>query len=212
MIIPAILEKTFNGFEEQINKLPFSSIIQIDVMDGEFVDNKSFEEIEKIDNLKLSHEWELHLMVNHPLQAIDKWKKIKNIKRVIFHIESEDHPQEVIKKIKENHWQVGIAINPETDNSEVLPYISQIDEVLFMTVHPGQQGASFLPEMKEKIMTMKKLLETKNADVIIAADGAIKKNNIQEIKNWGVENFCIGSAVTLAPNPKEAYEELLKLI
>ena len=84
MIIPAILVKTFADFEQQAKKLSFAPLIQIDVMDGEFVPNKSFDEIEKIKELNLNNEWELHLMVNHPLKEIEKWKTVKNIKRVFF--------------------------------------------------------------------------------------------------------------------------------
>lgn len=212
MIIPAILVKTFDDFAQQAKKLSFAPLVQIDVMDGEFVPNKSFEEIDKINELNLNNKWELHLMVNHPLKEIEKWKKVKNIKRVIFHIECEDHPSEVIKTIKENDWEVAIAINPETDKYDILPYISQIDEILFMTVHPGQQGAPFVEEVQDNIIELKKILEIKHADIIVAADGSIKKNNIQKIKSWGVNNFCVGSAIISAPDPKVAYEELLNLI
>jgi ribulose-phosphate 3-epimerase len=212
MIIPAILEKTFTNFERQAKILSFAPLIQIDVMDGEFVPNKSFEEIEKINDLNLKNQWELHLMVNHPLKELEKWKMVKNIKRIIFHIECDDHPQKVITAIKKNGYEVGMAINPETDKYDILPYISQIDEVLFMTVHPGQQGAPFVPEVQDNVIELKKILDIKHTDLIIAADGAIKKDNIQKIKNWGVNNFCVGSAITLASDPKEAYEELLKLI
>ena len=42
-IIPAILENTFSGFEKQVKRFDgLCDLIQIDVMDGEFVDNVSF--------------------------------------------------------------------------------------------------------------------------------------------------------------------------
>ena len=212
MIIPAILVKTFADFETQSKKLSFAPLTQIDIMDGEFVSGKSFEGIDKINNLNLSTEWELHLMVNHPLTELKKWQTVKNIKRIIFHIECEDNPQTVIQTIKNGGYEVGLAIKPETNNIDILPYLNQIDEVLFMTVHPGQQGAPFAPEVKEKITDFKKLLESKETDLIIAVDGAVNKNNIQEIKNWGVNNFCVGSAIVGATNPEQTYEELNKLI
>ncbi|EKD43981.1 MAG: hypothetical protein ACD_72C00048G0004 [uncultured bacterium] len=212
MIIPAILVKSFDEFETQAKKLSFAPLAQIDIMDGEFVPNKSFEGIEKINDLNLPTEWELHLMVNHPLAELKKWQTVKNIKRVIFHIESEDNPQTVIQTIKNSGQEVGLAIKPETNITEILPYLSQINEVLFMTVHPGQQGASFVSEVKEKIIDFKKLLESKEIDLIIAVDGAVNKNNIQEIKNWGVNNFCVGSAIVAATNPELVYTELNNLI
>ncbi len=212
MIIPAILEKNFSDFEVKAKKLSFAPIIQIDVMDGEFVPGKSFEEIEKINSLDLKNEWELHLMVNHPIKEIKKWKIVKNIKRIIFHIESEDNPQEVIRKIKENNLEVGVALNPETNKLDILPFIKDIDEVLFLTVHPGVQGAPFVESVQDSIVELKKILDVKETDILIAVDGAINKNNIQIIKKWGVNNFCVGSAILSSVDYKKAYEELNDLI
>ena len=212
MIIPAILEKNFSDFADKAKKLSFVPLIQIDIMDGEFVEGKSFEEIGEINLLDLKNEWELHLMVNHPLLAIEKWKIVKNIRRIIFHIESEDNPQEVIKTIQRNGYEVGIAINPDTDKHEILPYINDIDEILFLTVYPGVQGASFVPTVQDNVIELKKILELKEKDMLIAVDGAVNKNNIQEIKKWGVDNFCVGSAIIETDDYKKAYEELNSLI
>ncbi len=212
MIIPAILEKNFADFEDKAKQLSFAPLIQIDIMDGVFVSGKSFEEIEKINSLDLKNEWELHLMVSHPLKEIEKWKVVSNIKRIIFHIESEDNPLDVIKTIKQYGYEVGVAINPETRKHEILPYLNDIDEILFLTVHPGNQGAAFVPEVKDNIVEIKNILEIKQKDLLIAADGAINKNNIQELKQWGVNNFCVGSAILGTADYQKAYKELNELI
>lgn len=212
MIIPAILEKNFSDFEDKAKKLSFAPLIQIDIMDGEFVAGKTFDEIEKINLLDLKNKLELHLMVNHPIKEINKWKVVKNIKRIVFHIESEDNPQEVIKVIKTNNYEVGVALNPETNKLDILPFLSDIDEILFMTVHPGIQGAPFVPAVQDNIIELRKLLEVKEKDMLIAVDGAVNKNNIQEIKKWGVDNFCVGSAIVGSADYQKAYEELNDLI
>lgn len=212
MIIPAILEKNFTDFADKAKKLSFAPLIQIDIMDGEFVPSKSFAEIEKINDLNLNNDWELHLMVLHPLLAIEKWKVVKNIKRIIFHIESEDNPSDVIKVIKQYGYEVGVAINPGTNKFEILPYINDIDEVLFLTVIPGAQGATFESSVQDNVMELRKILDVKEKDMLIATDGATNKNNIQEIKKWGVNNFCVGSAIINTDDYKKAYEELNELI
>ena len=48
---------------------------------------------------------------------------VKNIKRIIFHIECEDNPQTVIQTIKNGGYEVGLAIKPETNNIDILPYL-----------------------------------------------------------------------------------------
>lgn len=212
MIIPAVLDKNFSDFETQSKKLTFAPLIQIDIKDGVFVPEATFAEIDKINNLNLKNQWELHLMVMHPLAELKKWQTVKNIKRVIFHLECEDNPQDAIRAIKENGWEVGVAINPDTSERELLPYLNSIDEVLFMNVYPGQQGAPTVSGIKEKIINFKKILETKEIDLPIALDGGINKNNIAKIKTWGVDNFCVGSAIVMSPDPAAAYAELNNLI
>lgn len=207
-VIPAILVPTFEQFKEQINRLrEFFDLVQIDVMDGEFVPNKSFEEIDKINEIKNLPDLELHLMVKHPLRELEKWDRIKNIKKIIFHIESSDNPNEIINFARGKCWQVGIAINPETTIDKIVPYLQKINEVLFLTVNPGKQGSAFLPEVGEKIKEFAKL----NHRPLIAVDGGINENNITEVKTWGAEIFCVGSYLTMAEDIKIARDKLIKL-
>lgn len=182
--------------------------IQIDVMDGKLVDNKSFEDIEKINDLNLGLKYELHLMIKNPLSEIKKWDKIKGVFRVIFHIEGDDDPVKTIEKIKEKGWQVGIALNPETPLEKILPYSDMVDLILFMTVHPGKQGSKFTPEVGEKI---KEFVKIKNRP-LCAVDGSVNPNTIEEISSWGVEIFNVGSAIVTQPNPAQTYRELKKLL
>jgi ribulose-phosphate 3-epimerase len=207
LIIPAVLESTFEGFAGKIKKLSkLFQIVQIDVMDGDFVPSKSFEEIDKINDVENLPDFELHLMVRHPLEELKKWEQVKNIKRVIFHIESADDPLAVAGAISGRCAQTGIAINPETPLDKIMPYLDRINEVLFLAVHPGEQGAKFLPEVGEKI----KILAKTPHRPIIGVDGGITEDNIAKIKSWGVEVFCIGSALSKADDLEKTYNNLLK--
>jgi len=207
LIIPAVLEYSFDGFAEKIQKLnKLFQIVQIDVMDGDFVPNKSFEEIDKINDIENLPDFELHLMVRHPLEELKKWEQVKNIKRVIFHIESADDPLAVAGAISGRCAQAGIAINPETPLDKIMPYLDRINEVLFLAVHPGEQGAKFLPEVGEKIKTLAKTPHRP----VIGVDGGITETNIAKIKSWGVEVFCVGSALSKSDDLEKTYNNLLK--
>ena len=209
VIIPAVLTNSFEEFKKQITLLsPIFDLIQIDIMDGEFVDNKSFEDTDRINEIENLPDLELHLMVNHPLAEMEKWTNVKNIKKIIFHLESLDDPLSVIDAIHGRCSQTGIALNPETPLENVLPYLDRVNEVLFMTVHPGHQGAVFVPEVKNKILDFTKLENRP----LCAVDGGINEKNIAEVKSWGVEIFCIGSVLTKAEDIGKTRKNLNNLL
>ncbi len=215
-ITPTLLVPTYQELEKQLKQVePFFDYAQLDIMDGQFVDNKSFNynenrDLSKFfnDETKTKLKYELHLMVQNPLDEIIKWKNVQHVFRVIFHIEADDNPMETIAKIRKNNWQTGIALNPETPLSKITTYLNLIDVVLFMTVHPGQQGALFLPEVGEKIKQTSQL----NIKPLIAIDGGINAKNIALVKSWGVEVFNIGSALMKTNNIKKEYQKLKQII
>jgi len=214
-ITPAILVSNFSELEKQLKKIKnIFKNVQLDIMDGVFVDNKSFNFNESKDlsdyfkELNIDTKFELHLMVKNPLEEIEKWKKVKNIFRVIFHIESDNDPNKVITKIKKYDWQTGIAINPTTELDKILPFINDIEVLQFMTVIPGKQGNLFVKEVGEKIQEISKLKDKP----LIAVDGGVNENNILLIKNWGTDIFNIGSALIGSDNIKEMHDKLNNLI
>ncbi|MBU1612833.1 hypothetical protein KKC87_00155, partial [Patescibacteria group bacterium] len=148
---------------------------------------------------------DLHLMVQNPLIEMEKWTKIKNISRVIFHVESKDDPKVCIDFARQSGWLVGMALNPETALFVAEPYYGLVDEIMFLTVYPGRQGAPFIPEVKDKI---KEFTAIANRP-LCAADGGVSKSNIGELAKLGVDIFCVGSAILTAPDAKIAYNELI---
>jgi len=208
LIVPAILTDNFTTFKEQLAKINthFSSV-QIDVIDGIFLPNKTFLEREELKDINSEAYFELHLMVKDPISEIAKWQEIDSVTNAVFHIESGVNVEECVKILKQNNWKAGIALNPETPIAKIMPYADLVDEILFMTVHPGQQGAPFLPEVLEKIKEFKKL----GLNVTIAADGGINKQTIKSVTDAGAEKLYIGGAITRADDVEKAHEELTNI-
>lgn len=208
VITLTILTDTFAEFARQarIAETIFP-YIQIDVMDGQFVPNTSFAEREEINSLNLKLKFELHLMVERPLAEMRGWLGVNNVFRVIFPIEAKDNPDDCITFARQQGWEVGIVLNPNTLLTAVSPYLKKIDVLLFMTVYPGAQGAPFERKVLEKIKEFTKLSERP----LCAVDGAVNPTTITDLKNAGVEIFNVGSFFTKAVDMQTAYNELRNL-
>src|SRR5207244_2931145 len=128
--------------EEKISLIgPYSTWVQLDVMDRKFVPNKTFSNASKLKGIKGDTKIEVHLMIENPVNSIEKWLK-SGAQRIIIHWESLGKNSErqflkIHKKVRGFKKELGLAINPETPFEAIKPYISKVDLVLIMTVHPG---------------------------------------------------------------------------
>ena len=177
--------------------------LHIDVMDGKFVDNKKFPlEVVK-DIISISKKpLDVHLMVDN-VETVREYASLKP-NYLTFHIEIlEDF--EIIDYVKSLGIKVGLAINPETNIDELMPYIDDIDLVLFMSVEPGHGGQSFKEEVIEKI---KRLKESSPKDLIISIDGGVNNKTISLCKYVGCNMVVSGSYITNSDNYNEKINEL----
>ena len=191
-IIPAVLAKTEQDYQNNINKLNQSESlsggwVHIDFADNKFVQNTTIEPsiIQKYPN---NFRKEAHLMVNHPKDWIDQLKEA-GFERIIFHLESEDDILLVIEDIKNKGLEAGLAINKETALEKLEPFLDKIDLVLVMSIVPGFQGQPFIPQTLDKVRQIK----SNNWSVKVGVDGAVRDTNIKEIVESGVDFVTVGS-------------------
>jgi len=183
----------------------FTDFAQFDIMDGQFVPSTSIT-CRQIVALETRLSWEVHLMVMHPEQYLEEFKKA-GAQKIVFHYEATPAPESVIDRIKKLEMQVGLAVNPETPVSVITPLVNTLDSVLFLSVYPGYYGAKFIPEVLNKISDFRKA----HPVMEVGIDGGIKDSNIAEIAATGVNVIYIGSAIYLQPDPADSYRRLTKL-
>lgn len=58
--------------------------------------------------------------------------------------------------------KLGIAINPDTSEEVLLPFLDKIDLVLVMSVVPGKGGQLFIENSYKKIANLAKIRKEKN--------------------------------------------------
>jgi len=203
-IIPAIIAQDFEELQEKIKKVEsYVDWVQLDVMDGKFVDNSTWNNPADLEHLETNIKTEVHLMVQNPENVIDDWIK-SGVQRIIFHYESTDKHQEIIERIKQAGLQVGLAINPKTSIEVIDVFVNQLDLVLIMTIQPGFGGQKFLEETLWKI----KDLREKYKDVKIGVDGGINLETASKVIEVGANILFIGSAIFKSKNIEEVIKEL----
>jgi ribulose-phosphate 3-epimerase len=174
-------------------------------MDGKFVPSKSIG-WQQVAEVRTKLRWEAHLMIEEPEKQFANFKKA-GAGKVVFHYEAVPDPHLAVAAARDLDIGVGVAVNPETPVSEILPLSDEVDGVLFLSVHPGYYGAKFLPEVLEKVADLRR----SRPDLDIGIDGGIKENNITLISRSGVDEIFVGSAIFLQPQPGESYRRLLAL-
>ena len=183
--------------------------IHFDVMDGKFVENKTFsyEVVEEINDY-CSFYKDVHLMTYNPEKDLLKYKG-SGVDSITFHYESVKKEEiiSLIYKIKEMGMNVGISIKPATKVQEIKEYLHMLDLVLVMSVEPGKGGQKFMDGSLEKIKWLKE--NRKKSHYMISVDGGINNETCKLVKNAGADIIVVGTYLT---KEKITKEKVLNLI
>ena len=168
--------------------------IHLDVMDGVFVENKTYSVDEFYEIIKYTTvKRDVHLMVSDVKKYIDEFSKL-NPDFITFHYEAVSEVGSVINYIHEKGIKVGLSIKPSTDVSEIVKYLDFVDVVLVMSVEPGRGGQAFIEDSVKKIDQLYNLRESKRYNYLIEVDGGI---NDVTIKQCTKADICVvGNYIT----------------
>lgn len=209
-VAPSILSANFLRLEEDIRSVVEGGcdMLHIDVMDGHFVPNLTIgpcvlEQIPLLTPIAL----DIHFMVEGVEKFIDMYAGLKP-KYMSVHIESERHLHRVIQKIRALDISPAIALNPHTSIEGLKYILSDIDMVLVMSVNPGFGGQKFIESSIEKIADLKEMIELRNPNCLIQADGGITDSNILSLKNAGLDIAVAGSFIFKQINRAQAIASL----
>ena len=206
-VIPAILTDDPKVLETMVRQAEtFTNWVQFDIMDGKFVPSQSITS-KHLANLSMKLNWEAHLMVQNPENYLENLRQA-GAQKVIFHYEATSSPLEVISLARELGLMVGLATNPDTPISTILPLTDKVDSVLFLSVHPGFYSQKFIPEVLDKIREFGSICPGMETGI----DGGIKESNIARVAQAGSDFIYVGSAIFLQEQPEESYRRLVALV
>ncbi len=224
-IIPAIMPRSYFDLEEKINQVVTSvPIIQLDLMDGKYVNGKTwpFDNLYQDSWLDILQEntgmpdwenidYEIDLMINDIPIHFNDLVKI-GPKRIIFHFPTGQNKIDELKdfiKNLDNYFkyeiELGIAYEHGTNPNDIMDLKDEVKFVQCMGIdHVGVQGANFDQTIFERISFVKENLPNH----IISVDGGVNIDTIKSLRDAGVTRFVCGSAIFKSETPSFAINDL----
>jgi ribulose-phosphate 3-epimerase len=196
-LAPSILSADFSRLGEQVVEVAKAGAdyIHVDVMDGHFVPNITIgapvvASLRSRTDLPL----DVHLMIEQPEAHIRQFADAgANI--ITVHVEAATHLHRLVESIKALGVKAGVSLNPATPLSSLDEVLPLLDLVLVMTVNPGFGGQAFIPEMKDKIIRLRRILDKRRAHAELEVDGGITTLLAPEVARAGADVLVAGAAI-----------------
>ena len=206
-IFPSIVAKNQAELDFLLKKLRgVAPTLHLDVVDGKFAYNNSLHFKFKLNK---NFKYNIHLMVQDPVHWIqNNCVNLVKPELIISQFETVKDKEKYISEMKHNGMKIAFAITPETTVAKLKPYLSKVDYVLVLTVHPGFYGGKYLKQELKKIPQIKKI----NHRIKVIVDGGMNPVTIKDAAKAGADYFVSGSFVSKADDPKKAIKMLEKAI
>ena len=204
-IAPSILAADPLNLERDVRRAVESGCdwIHVDVMDAHFVPNLAYSP-DTVRRLKeiCPVPIDVHLMMDAPGSLLDAFLEA-GASNVTVHAET-GNVSSLLQRIHQAGATAGVALRPGTPVDAVRPYLEDTELILAMTVEPGFGGQKLDESVIRKI---RELRETGYRGEI-EADGGIREDNLQKLKDNGLTVAVMGTALFRSDDMKAAISRM----
>jgi ribulose-phosphate 3-epimerase len=200
-ISASILSADFATLADQLEQTEKAGCdwFHIDVMDGHFAPNITMgpfivQTCKRLTSLPL----DVHLMISNPERHIDAFIEA-GASNLSIHVENNSNIVRTLQAIHDAGIRASLVLNPGTPASAIESLLPFVDMVLIMTVNPGYSGQVFMPEMIEKIIKVRSMINTSGLPVDLQVDGGINTQTLPTVLNAGANVIVAASAIFSHP-------------
>ena len=145
---------------------------------------------------------DVHLMVREPLASIGDYVAA-GAELVTIHPDACVHPHRVLQQLGTmkqartpgHHVARGVALNPGMPVDMLDPLMDDVELIMLVAINPGWGGQAFIPATLGRIEAVRAKIAASGRDVLLAVDGGITRQNIDQLAGRGVDIVVTGSAV-----------------
>ena len=181
-------------------------LLHLDVMDGtvwpKISVGSGFLSGLKTDLIK-----DVHLLTSHPEKHIADFAAA-GADIITVQIEQCDDVTATLTSIRDAGCLASAGIYPTTPFDQLLPHLELCDVVFLLSIGPDTGKQAYFDVVAERITQ----LRAAKPDLIIAIDGAVKKDNVGEIASMNSDLIVTGSAVFDGNSPAANIQHMEKAI
>lgn len=210
LVSPSLLSANFANLTPDIEMINASEcdLLHLDVMDGVFVPNISFGfPVMKAVSKVCTKPLDVHLMIVEPQNWISQVADL-GAEYMVFHQEACIHIHRTVQAIHAAGMKAGISLCPATPINTLEDIITDIDQVLLMSVNPGFGGQPFIDHAVDKVRRLRRMIDERGSKALINVDGGVNATTGQRLAEAGADILVAGSYVFGAADQNAAIHSL----
>jgi len=210
-VAPSILSADFGRLADEVRAIEQAGAdyVHVDVMDGRFVPNLTIgplvvEAVRKATTLPL----DVHLMIVEPEKYIGDFANA-GASIITVHQETCPHLHRTLQQIRAAGVKPSVVLNPSTPLVTLEEVLTEVDQVLLMSVNPGFGGQAFIEATVDKVKRLRAMLDARGLGAVdIEVDGGINAETAKRVVAAGASVLVAGNAVFKSPDYAKAIAAL----